>query len=1017
MRRYPTAPASPPIRGERDQTDVDELLHSKIAIVGGGKFCTAFLEILLGGDLDPRRPEILGVADVNDRAEGVRAAKAKGIYVTTRYADLFKLEGLTLLLELTNDPSLGEILKRTRPPRIKVVDHFKARSLWDSLQVEVEKIRISERLASLPNDMPAIRPLLETYARRLSAILDARNRRSHEIEMELVEHERVLSQIIAGSTIPTFVISQDHVVTHWNRALEKLTGHAAAGIVGTRRQWVPFYGQERPTMADVILGRIGDDDIQKLYGSQWRKSALIEGAYEAEGFFPRLGDDGKWCWFTAAPIKGPDGQIVGAIETLWDKTEERKAEVEKEAHHRELREKTEKLVASERILAQIVQGSTIPTFVIDKDHVVTHWNRALEKLTGHTAAGIVGTRRQWAPFYGQERPTMADVILDQIDDSEIQTLYGSQWRKSALIAGAYEAEGFFPRLGDDGKWCWFTAAPIEGPDGQIVGAIETLWDKTEDKKAEEERERHTGELSTLCSIYTALSTSTDLDAGIQLAIEEVKDFLAADGVCIYLLENDGNYHSRYVYGFSEEACRKVAVLDTSSTIHQVARSNRFTLFDELPEGSSDEIRFLESQQLVSLAYIPISTKKKEAFGVVRIGSRQPRQFSPDQKNVLELIGNRIGVAIENAILQEQYIASEEKYRSLFNNDPNPIFILDRKSFHILDINRRARDYYGYTRAELSSMSFLDLGDDDAEVVEGLRALSIDQSVFFPKRRHFKKGRIPIYVNINVSYATYLENDVLIAATTDVTESVEREIQLIQASKMTTLGLMAAGMAHEINQPLNVIQICADYFAKLVARGETIGLDEIKSISDDITDNVQRAAEIIRHMRDFSRQSQVSRVRLDLNEPIRDVFKILDNTLKKNRVEVCLDLDPELPRIMADHNRLEQVFINLVTNAVDAMDEKGCHPDGNGSGKRLTVRSRIDNERVAVTVSDTGVGMPPEVIDKIFEPFFTTKEVGRGTGLGVSISYGIIKDYDGTIEVESEVGKGTRFELTFPRATP
>jgi signal transduction histidine kinase len=113
--------------------------------------------------------------------------------------------------------------------------------------------------------------------------------------------------------------------------------------------------------------------------------------------------------------------------------------------------------------------------------------------------------------------------------------------------------------------------------------------------------------------------------------------------------------------------------------------------------------------------------------------------------------------------------------------------------------------------------------------------------------------------------------------------------------------------------------------------------------------------------------------------------------------------------------LEQVFINLVSNAIDAMDEKSNQPEGSDNSRKLSIKSILENERVAVYVSDTGIGMSEEVQAKLFEPFFTTKKVGKGTGLGVSISYGIVKDYDGDIEIESELGTGTTFKLTFPAA--
>ncbi|MGD9371860.1 MAG: ATP-binding protein, partial [Desulfobacterales bacterium] len=428
------------------------------------------------------------------------------------------------------------------------------------------------------------------------------------------------------------------------------------------------------------------------------------------------------------------------------------------------------------------------------------------------------------------------------------------------------------------------------------------------------------------------------------------------------------------------------------------------------------IGLLENENLVSLAYIPISSKEKRAFGVIRISSKRPGHFSHKQKNVLELIGNRIGVAIENASLQEQYIKSEEKYRSLFNSDPNPTFILDSQTFTILDTNQRAQDSYGYSREELLGLPFLQLGEEhDRELAEGLENLAQDQSILFNKKRHYRKGRKPFYVNVNMSFAKYGKSDVIIASTTDITEIVEKETQLIQAGKMTTLGVMAAGMAHEINQPLNVIQVCADFFLKMLNRGQPIADEDLRTMANDIVANVGRASGVIKHVRDFARQSELVQSKVNINAPINDVFKVLGHQLKNHEIEVELELDPEIPDIMAEHNRLEQVFINLVSNAIDAMDEKNDQHGRDGIAKQLTIKSFVENNHVTVKVSDTGVGMPEEVKNKIFEPFFTTKKVGKGTGLGVSISYGIVKDYHGAIEIESEVGKGTTFTLTFPTA--
>jgi C4-dicarboxylate-specific signal transduction histidine kinase len=235
--------------------------------------------------------------------------------------------------------------------------------------------------------------------------------------------------------------------------------------------------------------------------------------------------------------------------------------------------------------------------------------------------------------------------------------------------------------------------------------------------------------------------------------------------------------------------------------------------------------------------------------------------------------------------------------------------------------------------------------------------------------------------------------------------------------MATLGEMSAGVAHELNQPLNAIRIGSDLLKKMVDRGESLEPDLAGKVSREIGAQVERAANIINHLREFGRKSESDELeKVNINRPIKDVFTVLGQQLKLRQIRVNLELDEDLPPILGVRNRLEQVFINLVMNARDAIEEmlEGGHQDQQEGV--LTIRTYPEKGRVVAVVRDNGKGMPERVKEKIFEPFFTTKDVGRGTGLGLSISYGIIKDYEGTIEVESMAGSGTIFKITFPVLT-
>jgi PAS domain S-box-containing protein len=291
-----------------------------------------------------------------------------------------------------------------------------------------------------------------------------------KIEEKLKDSEQRLHNVIQGSPIPAFVIGQEHRVLYWNKALEKLSGISAEEIIGTKDQWRAFYRNERPCLADLLV----DQELENIphwYPDKYIKSSLIKEAYEASDFFPEMGEKGKWLRFTAAVIRDSYGERIGAIETLEDITERKHAE--------------EELRNSELRLQSVVQSSPIPTFVIGKDHRVMYWNKALEELSGIKAEDVVGTTHYWRAFYSKERPCMADLIVDQALDA-IPQWYFQKFMKSRLLDEAYEATDFFPELGDTGKWLQFTAAVIRDAHGNLVGAIETLEDITERKRAEEE---------------------------------------------------------------------------------------------------------------------------------------------------------------------------------------------------------------------------------------------------------------------------------------------------------------------------------------------------------------------------------------------------------------------------------------------------------------------------------------------------------------------------------------------------
>jgi len=251
------------------------------------------------------------------------------------------------------------------------------------------------------------------------------------------------------------------------------------------------------------------------------------------------------------------------------------------------------------------------------------------------------------------------------------------------------------------------------------------------------------------------------------------------------------------------------------------------------------------------------------------------------------------------------------------------------------------------------------------------------------------------------------------------ELITTQAQLFQTSKLATLGEMAAGLAHEMNQPLGGISLIATYFRKLMERGK-LSQEEIASGLDDIEASVKRMSKIINHVRTFARQETLEFTMVDVNETIDSALSLLGEQLRLHKIEVAPDLNNGLPRIEGEPYQLEQVWINLISNARDAVDEK----EEQISEGRLQITDyqksidistiyKPESKFIEVNFSDNGVGITEETKEKIFEPFFTTKEVGKATGLGLSISYGIIESHKGKIEMESRNGKGTTAKVTLP----
>jgi PAS domain S-box-containing protein len=338
-----------------------------VAIVGGGPGSKAIIDIILDKKLSQLPMKLMGVADPNPGAVGYRYAKEKGIFTTTDYKALYKLKGLHMLIELTGREEVANEISQNKPKHVRVMDHMAAYLFWDIFQIEEQ--RIAER------------------TRAEAALQEAG---------DVISRVESLSQIIQATSIPTFVIDSTHTVTHWNKACENLTGIPGKKVIGTQNQWLGFYARKRPVMADLMVDNAREEEILRYYGDKGRKSAVIEGAYEAEDFFPDLGEKGKWVFFTAAPLRDGEGKVVGAIETLQDISERKWAEKELKEYRDYLegkvKEATEELREAHDFQENLIESSIDSIIGIDRKGTIVTFNRAAERLTGYESEEVIGQK-------------------------------------------------------------------------------------------------------------------------------------------------------------------------------------------------------------------------------------------------------------------------------------------------------------------------------------------------------------------------------------------------------------------------------------------------------------------------------------------------------------------------------------------------------------------------------------------------------------------------------------------------
>jgi len=393
-------------------------------------------------------------------------------------------------------------------------------------------------------------------------------------------------------------------------------------------------------------------------------------------------------------------------------------------------------------------------------------------------------------------------------------------------------------------------------------------------------------------------------------------------------------------------------------------------------------------------FIPCRVKNR-VIAYIAFGQTQKGDYlNSEDLDLLEAMSDYVGIALENSRLYKSLEQKAYEYHDLKDFSENIIESIN-VGVVVEDVNRRVA---GWNKA-LEKMTGLNreatLGKpiDEAIPEDFLHRLS--------EHRYLYKQQWN-GLTVNLSLTSLLDKTGAargrLIIIDDITDRIRLEDQLIQNEKLTSIGLLAAGVAHEVNTPLAVISSYSQMLRKQITPG-----DAGYKLLEKITAQTFRASEIVNNLLSFSRINAAEFASVNIHKVINDTLSLLEHSLKTSQIDVSANLLAEAPFVTGNAGKLQQVFLNLFLNARDAMPEGGM----------LDVRTAVVDGRIEIVVTDSGAGISREHVKKIYDPFFTTKTAGKGTGLGLSVSYGIVQEHGGIISVESNVGRGTSFRLDFP----
>jgi PAS domain S-box-containing protein len=511
---------------------------------------------------------------------------------------------------------------------------------------------------------------------------------------------------------------------------------------------------------------------------------------------------------------------------------------------------------------------------------------------------------------------------------------------------------------------------------------------------------------TLIEFGRTLTNEVHLEPMLASVMDRISQTLLVDRLAVFLESPDGAGHYQLARSMGISAAEPLDLRFLDAERMSFARG---CLFFESPRNAREpDASIRRTLDALDLNYFIPCRIRDHTVGVLGLGKTVDGDYlSSEDIELLFTIAGYVAIALDNAQLYsslEQKAVQIERLKDFSEN------IVESLNVGVLavDLEGRIESWNPQLERMIGARREEAVGRKLEEVLPGdlvaeIEARAGDGRVTSLYKFHLHNSVGQTLV-INVSIAPLVgkpgERIGRLILMDDITQRVRLEQQLVQTEKLTSLGLLAAGVAHEVNTPLAVISNYVQMLAKQLPTE-----DPRQGLIDKIVKQTFRASEIANNLLNFSRTAPTEFSEVNLNNVVEETLSLVTHPFRTGRVQVIRNLQGDLPSVLGSNNRLQQVFLNLFMNARDAMP----------SGGMVEVRTASHNGSVEVEITDTGLGISREHLQRIFDPFFTTKSSGRGTGLGLSVSYGIIKEHAGKIEVRSTPGKGTSFHLEFPTA--